>query len=364
MATLATSQITIIDYNDAISLTGFISSNKALTQIYNPDNGSFSPDWTVSPYMVLTPSLFIMGTASDIITSNNIQSIKWYDGSAPTTELVANTTYGLSAFTAGQNRPLTIKTNVLTGNTLSKDYVCEIVYKDPSTGLNLTYKTSASVSRITNGGGITNAVVTSPDGNIFKNGGNATLTAKAELWRGNTVDTTLVTYQWFIQDGSQSTDAGGGVGWKKLDSTYNVGTTGYTTNTLTIPNSAVANLNVFKCVIKDTDSASATYNQTFAQSIVFIDQTDPVQVSVTSSGGDVFKNGVGSSVLTAKVFQAGAEIDTAGTKYTYKWYKYDKNGTLDPNFGGTGVSFKTGKTLNVGDADVDTKATFSVSVEG
>lgn len=363
MPVLATGQITIIDYNDALSLTGFIGANNATTQVYNPDNGTYSPSWASSPYMVLTPSLFIMGTATDIIKDNSVQSIKWYDATAPTVELVNNSTYGLTSFVSGQNRPLTIKANVLTGSVFSKDYICETTYKDSTTGLDLKHKSSISLSRVTNGGGITNVVVTSPSGNVFKNGVGSTLTAKAEMWRGNIVDTTLVTYQWYVQDPTQLTDVGGGVGWRKLDSTHNRGTTGYTTNTLNIPANAVNGLEVFKCIIKDTDSSSNTYNQLFAQTIVFIDQTDPVQVSVTSSGGDIFKNGVGSTVLTAKCFQSGTEVDTAGTKYSYKWYKYDKNGLLVTNFGGTGVAFKTGKTLTVGDADVDTKGTFSVEVE-
>ena len=42
----AQGQFTIIDYNDALTLTGFIGSNLAKTQMYNPDNGSYSPDWT------------------------------------------------------------------------------------------------------------------------------------------------------------------------------------------------------------------------------------------------------------------------------------------------------------------------------
>lgn len=366
---IATSQFTIIDYNDALSLTGFIGTNKAVTQVYNPDNGSFTPDWSASPYMVLTPSLFILGTSDDIITSNQIQSIKWFDASNPNTELTNGTTYGLGTFTAGQNRPLTIKQNVLTGSTLTKDYIVEIIYKDPSTGLSLTYKTSISLSRVTNGGGITNAVVTSPQGNIFKNGGGNTLTAKAEMWRGNIIDTTAVTYQWYAQDPSATVangkaDSVGGDGWLKLNSTNtNGGTTGWTTNTLTIPNGAVTNIEVFKCVIKDTDSASNTYNKTFDAVIVFVDQTDPLQISIASTGGDVFKNGVGSTTLTAKVFQAGSEVDVDGTKYTYKWFKYDKDGKLVTGWGGSGVNYKTGKSLTVGSSDVATKATFSIELE-
>ena len=87
----------------------------------------------------------------------------------------------------------------------------------------------------------------------------------------------------------------------------------------------------------------------------FIDNSDPIQVIIESSGGSVFKNGSGSSVLTAKVFQAGIEIDTEGAG-TYTWSKYDKNGNKVPSFS------KTGKTLSVGDADVDVKSTFVVDV--
>ena len=36
----AQGQFTIIDYNDALTLTGYIGSNLAKTQMYNPDNGS------------------------------------------------------------------------------------------------------------------------------------------------------------------------------------------------------------------------------------------------------------------------------------------------------------------------------------
>ena len=41
---LAQGQITIVDYNDALTLTGFINSNHPKTQIENPDNGSFTPE--------------------------------------------------------------------------------------------------------------------------------------------------------------------------------------------------------------------------------------------------------------------------------------------------------------------------------
>ena len=83
------------------------------------------------------------------------------------------------------------------------------------------------------------------------------------------------------------------------------------------------------------------------------------QVVITSTGGDVFKNGQGSTTLTACVYQAGAEIDTDG-KGTYTWTKYNKDGAVDTSWGTSGK--KTGKTLSVSSSDVATKATFMVVV--
>ena len=72
------------------------------------------------------------------------------------------------------------------------------------------------------------------------------------------------------------------------------------------------------------------------------------------------KNGQGSTTLKAMVYQAGAEIDAAGTG-TYTWTKYNKDGAIDTSWGTSG--HKTGKTLSVSNTDVTTKATFMVEVD-
>lgn len=355
---ISTGQFTIIDYYDAVSLTGFINSNHPLSQVFNPDNNTYTPNYA-SSNLVLTPSLFKSGSGTDIIATAAVKSIKWYDGA---TEITSAGSYSLPNFASGSNRPLTIKANILTGNTTSKTFTVEIVYTDPDTGLDLTYKTSATITRVSSSAGVTVPVVMAPTGNVFKNS-VGTQTAKAELWRGGALDTTSLTYQWYKMDSSITTDQGGGVGWLKLTSTATGGgTTGHTDATLTIPAAAVDGTATFKVAIKDTDTVSPTYNQTFYNTISFIDQTDPIQIVIESTGGDVFKQGIGSTVLTARLFQNGTEVDTAGTKYTYKWFKRNKDGALVAGFGGTGIDFKTGKSLNVGSADVDAKATFVVEI--
>jgi len=354
----AQGQFTIIDYNDALTLTGYIGSNLAKTQMFNPDNGSYTPDWRATN-LVLTPSLYVIGTTTDQITSAAVTSVKWFIGNSTT----ALTTGGNYALSGTKSHILTVKSNVMAGLT-GIDYRCVITYKDASTGLSITHPLTISFSRVVNGGGIVDLLVTTPDGNVFKNTEVATLTAKAELWRGSTVDTTNVTYKWAIMDASVSStsstgyDAAFGTGWRKLSDTTGM-YTGTTTATITIYAAAVESYAVFRCVATDSDSSSNTYNSKFTDVATFIDNSDPIQVVITSTGGDVFKNGQGSTTLKAVVYQAGAEIDADG-KGTYTWTKYNKDGAIDTSWGTSGT--KTGKTLAVSNTDVTTKATFMVVV--
>lgn len=354
----AQGQFTIIDYNDALTLTGYIGSNHPKTQMYNPDNNSYTPNWA-STNLVLTPSLYIIGTTIDQITSENVQDVKWYQGTSTT----AITTGGDYALSGAKNHILTVKANVM-ASLPGVDFKCVITYRDPSTGLDIIHPISISFSRVVNGSGIVDLIVMTPSGNVFKNSEVATLTAKAELWRGSTVDTTNVTYKWAIMDASVTSssstgyDADFGTGWRKLSNTTNM-YAGATTATLTIYAAAVESYAVYRCCAKDTDSASPTYNSKFYDVCTIIDNSDPLQVIVTSTGGDVFKNGVGTTVLTAVCYQAGSEVDASGTG-TYTWTKYDKDGNIDTSWGNSGS--KTGKTLSVSTSDVETKATFMVLV--
>lgn len=350
----AQGQFTIIDYNDALTLTGYIGSNLAKTQMYNPDNDTYTPSWATSN-LVLTPSLYVIGTTTDKITSTNVTSVKWFVGSSTT----AITSTGNYALSGTKSHILTVKANVMAGLP-GIDYRCEVTYKDDSTGLSIIHPLTISFSRVVNGSGITDLLVTTPSGNVFKNTEVASLTAKAELWRGSTVDTTNVTYKWAIMDSavtsSASTgyDASFGIGWRKLTDTTGM-YTGTTTATITIYAAAVDSYAVFKCIATDSDSTSSTYNSSFQDVATFIDNSDPIQVVITSTGGDVFKNGVGSTVLTAICYQAGTEIDSGGSG-TYTWTKYNKDGAIDTAWGTSGT--KTGKTLSVSNTDVTTKATF------
>lgn len=81
---------------------------------------------------------------------------------------------------------------------------------------------------------------------------------------------------------------------------------------------------------------------------------EPITVTITSSGGNIFKNGKGSSILTAKVYKGSTEIDTDGTMYNYTWTKKDN--------GVTSTWTTTGKEITVNQNHVDGITVFTVKV--
>ena len=135
----AQGQFTIIDYNDALTLTGYIGSSLAKTQMYNPDNNTYTPDWS-DTNLVLTPSLYVIGTTTDQITSSNVTSVKWYIGNN-TTAITASDTYALSG---SKSHILTIKDNVMSGLP-GIDYRCVITYVDAVSYTHLTLPTTPYV---------------------------------------------------------------------------------------------------------------------------------------------------------------------------------------------------------------------------
>ena len=362
---IAVGSFSVVDMYDSRALQSFISSNLSKYQVYNPDSGQFSPSWATTN-LVLEAEVYIAGTSTDISATSDISSIRWYQDDS-TTPITSSGAYAIS----GTNgRILTINQNIL--ESLSTvTFRCEVKFLDPVTNLTVTTISDISFVKVASGGGIVDALAETPQGNAFKNNLISSLTGTCFLWRGSTQNTTNVSYQWYAQDSTVTTDQGGGRGWKKLTNTTNM-YTGVTTSTITIYPNAVTNVQTFKCIIKDGDSTSPSYNQSFEDYITVLDMQDPYSVVIESTGGSVFKDGIGSTRLIARLFQSANEVDPydgTGTKaanaydYTYKWYKYDNDSILDPDFGGTGVSYQTGKYIDIGSNDVTIKATFKVEVE-
>lgn len=172
------------------------------------------------------------------------------------------------------------------------------------------------------------AIVESTSGKvIFTDADSGDIALKASLYVGGVVQTSNVSYSW---------------------TSIPSGVTG-SGQTLTVSRDKVPSARSFVCAI--------TYDgKNYTDSIALSDKTDSVYCVIESSKGDKFTNGNVSTTLKCRVFDAYGEVDTAGTKYTYTWEKYNSSGIKDQNW------TKTGKTTQISSSDVDAKAVFTCTI--
>ena len=417
-AKIMNGQITIVDQLDTTYISATLESNKSLVQLYNTEDGKLNPDWTVYPYLVLTPGVWSGDPDDNLLISQkeNIKDFKW-------------TKNGLSienspTHVIDENQVLTIKTNELTLNPNIR-YGFYGIYVDPLTKAETPFYSSLSFVRVETSGVTIQAIMLYPLGSIFKNDDVDFLKAHCDLWRGSYIDDTDVEYKWFIEKPGvfdpkftstaaktgdnvlhldnttgmvrdsnirilgydyvvatvnssttivltetlkQDVPSGtriynpyyndkGGIGWAYIDEVNNFGVTGYTTNEITIPESTVLNFATFKCVITDLDSKSITYNQSVYATASFLDQQDPLQISFNTPEGTIFKNKTGTITIEAEVWRNGEELDEDGSTYIYDWIQYDKNGQVISTFS------RINKTILITPDDVDSKSTFEVRLK-
>lgn len=417
-AKIMNGQITILDQLDTTYISSTLESNKSLVQLYNTEDEKLNPDWTVYPYLVLTPGVWSGDPEDNLLISQkeNIKDFKW-------------TKNGLSienspTHVINENKVLTIKTNELTLNPNIR-YGFYGVYVDPLTKAETPFYSSLSFVRVETSGVTIQAVMLYPLGSIFKNDDVDFLKAHCDLWRGSYIDNTDVEYKWFIekpgvfdpkftsstakvgdnvlhvdnttgmvrdsnirilgydyvvatvnssttlvltetlkQDVPSGTriynpyyNSSGGIGWAYIDEVNNFGVTGYTTNEITIPEPTVLNFATFKCVITDLDSKSITYNQSVYATASFLDQQDPLQIAFNTPEGTIFKNKTGTITIEAEVWRNGKELDEDGSTYIYDWIQYDKDGQIIPTFS------RINKTILITPDDVDSKSNFEVRLK-
>lgn len=132
MGIVATSQVTIVDLNDQVSLSGFLTSSLGKVQFLSTSN-AYNPSWSSTP-VTIKAELYKVGVAGgNIITDINVKGIKWYTklGASTTwTEVTAsNSNYELIA-ESGKNTGLKIKANVMNKDNIGLAIRCEISYQE------------------------------------------------------------------------------------------------------------------------------------------------------------------------------------------------------------------------------------------
>lgn len=230
---------------------------------------------------------------------------------------------------------ITISANATLGGSGQQQGTISVPITDPvNTTLKIQWSKVNTGATGQNGKSAVIFALYAPDGEVFVNQ-KGTLTIETQAYIGSTKITSGATYAWAVYSSGK---------WTTL--------TGETGSSLDVDGASVSGIATYRCTM--------TYDgQTYTDVITLTDKTDNYQATIESTGGDIFKNTVGSSTLTCRLFQNGTEVDTAGTEHTYKWYRMDKDGNaLDG-----GAVFKTGKSIDVDGDDVDVKTTFICEVE-
>lgn len=369
MPVIAMGQITITDMHDAVPLSAVISASQNTTQMYDNTKQTYNPNYATTP-QVLTLILTKAGSPTSLIGAN-IGNITWEIKEGASRRTVTSTTTTDTEYKSGtKHSVLTLKTNT-NKDSYARRITASGVYTDPASGLETAFNASIDLTVVQLANAAVIANVYAPNGDFFRNGTPASLIINADLYKDGAISNGSKITKWFAADSSVTTsqDVDGGIGWRKITAT--TGTTGAvasttfgtattTASTLTVYPDAVTNGQTFMVVMEDR--VGGTSGTKVRGYITLRDMDDPIALVVDSSGGNILKNGQGSTTLKARLFQNGEEIDTGGTIYNYKWYKWQDNDMV-ANFGGTGIAFKSGQTLNVGASDVNKVTTFKIEVE-
>lgn len=372
MGIIAAGQITVVDLSDAPVLNAFITANKPTTQVYSQTSGAYNPSYASSA-QTLTLNLTKAGSTASIL--GNISGLRWYvvDGSTKT-EITSKTNTDNQYVSGSNNENLVTKVNI-NPDKGSKRFEASGIWKDDTTGLDVQFQAQIDLFVTSIGKEAQILNVYAGNGNTFRNNLPANLTVNADLYRGNVLTNDNKQFKFFYQDTtvtattSTGYDADGGLGWHLCSST----TTGQTPNVapgtdttgqgvLTVTPAVVTNAQTFKVVC--TNKTGGLNDQKTTGLCTIVDMSDPISLHLESSAGNIFKNGQGSTVMKARLFRNGEELDAGGTDKTktYKWAKYDKNGVMSTDFGGSGNAYKTGKSITVNASDITAKADFKCEV--
>jgi len=339
MPIISTGQFTIVDQNDAKPIMAFISANGSLQQAYSKDNASelFTPNWVSTP-LTLTAAVYVGGV--NVVAGTTVTNRKWsltFDGTS-----IGST----STFTRNTNFAAT---------DVSQTYFFTCTYTDPVTNIPSRVDTQITLSIVKTG---TNAVYVLTSGvDVIVQSDTATknvAAVKAELVRSSGADTSGLQYKWYsVSSAGVATHLHASVagvanyglkttaiGVAPTGTSANLGASTFTAagatandvyttvgspgfNTLIIGEGAVAGFQLFKVEVYDSaDNAAAVYTSFFTIN----DISDPYAVTILSSNGDRLLNGLGSTTLTAKVYNGSSEIPSY-TGWTFDWYFRNSVGT-------------------------------------
>lgn len=350
MAILSQQTFTIRRLIDGKTLNFLLQSNRPRTQIYTPDPATYLPNYTASPFLVITPALVVSGEPND-----QIHRLR----EKPTWKINGSTTLTSFSGTVANTPPyaLTIKKNMTDIAQMSIE--CEGIYVQDVTDVEMEVKATIDFSKTTNSGAMIWAQAWAVPGNTFMNDQEEELEARCELIRGSDSSTANASFQW------QRLISGS---WTNMNSSNSPDITGYATHTLKVKGKAIVNRERFKCVVTDTKAGSSTQGDTVAAYVEFIDMSDPYVLDVEFLSGDGVKPGEWAK-LRFQCRQGATRMASAFfTGKTLKVFRFNAAGELDTSWGSSGYKNPDAdRELTITDEDLLTgkaQTAFGVQLEG
>lgn len=88
---------------------------------------------------------------------------------------------------------------------------------------------------------------------------------------------------------------------------------------------------------------------------------EPILMIIKTSNGNIFKNNLINTILTATLWRGGEEIDTDGSQFSYIWTKTDADGNADTLW--NQAHTYSSKSITITQQDIFRRAQFECSIE-
>lgn len=168
------------------------------------------------------------------------------------------------------------------------------------------------------------------NGVVFKNQEGETIVTP-KLYKGGKPSTSSVIWSWTL-DGVTTTGMTFRVSGYNVKETSNLVVSAYVDNVL------VANTEV-----------------------TLTNLAEPILMAIKTSNGNIFKNNLINTVLTATLWRGGKEIDTDGSKFSYIWTKTDADGNAETAW--NQAHTYSSKRITITQQDVFRRAQFECTIE-
>lgn len=137
----AYSSVSVVDLTDVGSINLYCTSNQPTSVIFDPNQTTYSPDWSKSPYLVITPVISYNGTTLSPTATGVTITYQRKEGSGTATSLTTGESVSSGKLTVKANRLANISSGLLT-------YICTVEYTDPETGIPISAQTSLTYTLV------------------------------------------------------------------------------------------------------------------------------------------------------------------------------------------------------------------------